>query len=239
MGLGQAAFKGPFSLKRFCDAITASRRGGIPQHSPGCVAVPVQKCQSAQRSVHSPLQLVSGSLGHLTIANLVFLQQHVNVGQEVAYQSTEQNPICVLGHGHEIRRLCGTWNGEGSGSCCLALLGIQGGSGCPSPAPWGLAQHWGSRRAGKDHETTLFFVFVSYHGPSYHLGAWFLRGRGIGWGEGMVWQRQIRNTLERFQDLAKFLIVEINWQMLTTEAISHMAAVFLEICYIPEINTIL
>lgn len=55
----------------------------------------------------------------------------------------------------------------------------------------------------------------------------------------MVWQRQIRNTLERFQDLAKFLIVEINWQMLTTEALSHMAAVFLEICYIPEINTIL
>lgn len=29
------------------------------------------------------------------------------------------------------------------------------------------------------------------------------------------------------------------WQMLTTEAISHMPAVFLEICYIPEINTVL
>lgn len=66
---------------------------------------------------------------------------------------------------------------RGGGRCCLALLGIQDGSGCPSPAPWGLAG-WGSRKADKDQKAFSIF-FVLYHGPSHGVGAWFLEEGGL------------------------------------------------------------
>lgn len=58
------------------------------------------------------------------------------------FQSTEQNPICVLTSGCGKRRLFWDENAGRSGTCCLDLLDV--------PPGWGLAK---VQQAERDQKT--------------------------------------------------------------------------------------